>query len=107
MPDDQLPLFDPPPDAPPGLDPAAPAPDPARRRGEYLVPLRARVEHCRSCGKDIIWTKTAGKKAIPLSVATARKDGDGRRWCLPHFYDCPQGKDWSKHGASATKEDDA
>lgn len=94
---DQLSLFDPP---PPDPD-AAPAPDPHRRRGEYLVPVRPKIERCRSCGKRIVWTRTPSKKAIPLSLATVRRDGDGRRWCLPHFFDCPQSKEWSKHGASA------
>ena len=106
MPDDpaQLPLFD---DAPPAPATAAPAPDAQRRRGEYVVPRGRAVEHCKSCGASIVWARTAGNKPIPLSLKTVRHDKEGTRWAMPHFIDCKQGKEWSKHGAGATKENDA
>lgn len=64
------------------------------RTGEYEVPDNP-VRKCLSCQADIIWTKTGKDKAMPLSVATIEWH-DGKRWAMPHFIDCPQGKEWSK-----------
>ncbi len=74
-------------------DLAAPGP----RRGERPLPDGARIEHCRSCGADIVWARTEGEKAIPLSVATSQRR-DGITYLLPHFVDCEHAKEWSKKG---------
>lgn len=68
---------------------------PSPRRGEYPLPEGARVEHCRSCGAEIVWAQTAQGKAIPLSLATAQTR-NGVQYLLSHFSDCPDGKEWSK-----------
>ncbi len=59
-----------------------------QRRGEFPVPSDANVRGCRSCGARIIWTTTANKRPIPLSVATIRVDLEGKRFALSHFADC-------------------
>lgn len=92
---DQLSLFDPPPDPADSPDPA-PAPDPHRRRGEYALPSGRKVENCRSCGRPIIWIRTKTGAALPLSVKTIRTDKEGVKWCLSHWVDCPQSKEWKK-----------
>lgn len=71
------------------------APDAAPRRGEYPVPTGAAVETCRSCGAHVVWARTAGGRAIPLSVATIQRRA-GVAYALAHFSDCPHGKDWSR-----------
>ena len=72
-------------------DLAAPGP----RRGERPLPEGARIDKCKSCNADIVWAHTEGEKAIPLSVATSQLR-DGVTHLLPHFIDCPQGKEWSR-----------
>lgn len=72
------------------LDQAAPP----ERKGEYALPP-GQVEACRSCGAQIVWTRTANDRSLPLSLATAQRR-DGVTYCLPHFVDCPEAKDWSK-----------
>ena len=73
------------------LDEAAPA----GRTGEYALPIGGTIEACRSCGAQIVWTETAKGKAIPLSLATVERR-DGVAYCLSHFVDCPEAKDWSR-----------
>lgn len=76
------------------LQPFCPAHLPAERRGEYVVPEEAPVVACRSCGAQIVWTKTPTGRPMPLSLATVEARG-GVRFALAHFSDCPDGKDWS------------
>jgi hypothetical protein len=71
----------------------------AQRPGEYLVPPGAAREACRSCGARIIWTQTENGRAIPLSVRTLRMI-DGVRYAATHFSDCPQSREWRRHGGS-------
>lgn len=66
-----------------------------RRAGEYPIPPNAEPSHCRSCGAAIVWARTEGGRAIPLSLATVA-ERDGVRYALAHFADCPDAKDWSK-----------
>lgn len=64
------------------------------RKGEYVLPP-GQVEACRSCGAQIVWAHTPNGRAIPLSLATVQRR-DGIAYCLSHFVDCPEAKDWSK-----------
>lgn len=59
------------------------------RTGEYLVPDAPEYGRCRSCGAEIIWIETVSGAKCPLSVASIEQDGDGRRYALTHFADCP------------------
>jgi hypothetical protein len=65
------------------------------RKGEYPMPENARIERCRSCGAEIVWTRTAQDRAIPLSLRSVQTR-DGQQWLLSHFSDCPHAKEWSK-----------
>lgn len=65
------------------------------RAGEYAVPPDARPAQCRSCSAAIVWARTEGGKAIPLSLATVEWR-EGVRYALTHFADCPHAKEWSK-----------
>jgi hypothetical protein len=67
----------------------------APRRGEYELPQDARVDRCKSCGAQIVWTHRPHGRAMPLSLATIQTRG-GKKWALSHFVDCPDAKDWSK-----------
>jgi len=66
-----------------------------QRAGEYAIPPDAQVAHCRSCEAEIVWARTEGGRAIPLSLKTVEERG-GVRYALTHFADCPHGKEWSK-----------
>lgn len=70
---------------------------PGPRRGERALPDGAKIAKCASCNADIVWARTEGEKAIPLSVATSQQR-DGITYLLPHFVDCPHARDWSKKG---------
>lgn len=60
------------------------------RPQEYHVPDHAKIVRCKSCGAEIIWTKTSKNgRAIPLSVALIRIADNGDCVALPHFVDCP------------------
>jgi hypothetical protein len=65
------------------------------RRGEYAMPHAAELEHCKSCGAQIVWARTQNDRMIPLSLATVQTR-DGVQWLLPHFADCPHAKEWSR-----------
>lgn len=69
--------------------------EPAERKGEYALPAHANVETCRSCGAQIVWARTANDRAIPLSLATLQRRG-GVAYCLSHFVDCKDARDWSR-----------
>lgn len=71
------------------------AADPKLAPGEYAIPATAAPEQCRSCGAAIVWAKTAGGKAIPLSLALAEERG-GKRITKPHFVDCPESRQWKR-----------
>lgn len=51
------------------------------------------INHCRSCGAEIVWQRTEAGKAIPVSVATGES----------HFRDCPQASQWSKSKPKKTR----
>jgi hypothetical protein len=72
------------------LDLAAPGP----RRGERPMPSGARIARCASCDAEIVWARTEGERAIPLSLATVQTR-DGVQYLLPHFVDCEHAKEWS------------
>lgn len=61
--------------------------------GEYPIPSDGQTAVCRSCDAPIVWTRTEGGKAIPLSLKTARTLGD-TRYATTHFADCPHSRDW-------------
>lgn len=63
--------------------------------GEYLIPIGADVETCRSCGASIVWTKTPAGKAVPLSLALVEERG-GVKVTKTHFVDCPDGRGWKR-----------
>lgn len=65
------------------------------RPHEYALPKDAWTGKCRSCGHAMAFVTTAQGKAMPLSLATV-ETREGVRYCLPHFIDCPDSKDWSK-----------
>ena len=65
------------------------APDPQARKGEYLVPVVARMNLCLRCRKPIVFGRTAHGRAVPLSLITTRIDDNGSAWALTHFADCP------------------
>lgn len=73
------------------LDLAMPGP----RRGERVLPAGARIDRCKSCDAQIVWTRTEDGRAMPLSLATAQTR-DGVCYVLPHFADCPEAKEWSR-----------
>jgi hypothetical protein len=70
---------------------------PGPRRGERPMPDGAKLDHCKSCGADIVWARTEGEKAIPLSVATSQQRG-GITYLLPHWVDCKDADQWRKKG---------
>lgn len=63
--------------------------------GEYPIPADVQPTTCRSCGAQIVWTRTETRKAIPLSLAKARTC-QGQRVATTHFADCPHGRDWRR-----------
>lgn len=63
-----------------------------RRIGEYALPA-GDLSHCKSCGADIVWTRTAKGRAVPLSLATVQTR-NGVHFVLSHFVDCPQRDEW-------------
>lgn len=65
------------------------------RAGEYALPSPAHVARCKSCNAPIVWTRTEGGRAIPLSLATVEERG-GVRYALTHFADCKDAKGWRK-----------
>lgn len=65
------------------------------RRGEYELPTDAAIDTCKSCGAQIVWTHRPHGCAMPLSLATVQTRG-GKKYCLSHFADCPEAKDWSR-----------
>lgn len=81
MPDKQLNFFD--------------QVQPAQRKGEYELPIDAGIDSCKSCGAQIVWTRKPHGKPIPLSLATVQTRG-GKKYCLSHFADCPDAKEWSQ-----------
>jgi len=77
----------------------------ATRPGEYRVPDRAPLSRCRSCHAPIVWTKTPRNQSIPLSVASLRTDGQGARWAINHFTDCPNAAQHRAKRAPTAKAD--
>jgi hypothetical protein len=71
------------------------AAEPSSRRGEYPLPSGATVEACRSCGAQIVWLHTERGTSIPLSLATCQTR-DGVTYCLSHWSDCPDAKEWRR-----------
>lgn len=65
------------------------------RPHEYALPSDCWTGKCRSCGAPMAFVVTPNGKAMPLSLATI-EEREGVRYCLPHFVDCPDAKDWSK-----------
>lgn len=70
-----------------------------------------RQTHCKSCGAEIVWAKTAAGKAAPYEVDPegywATEDGKARQVTLgqqsdgttrytSHFATCPQAPAWRK-----------
>lgn len=68
---------------------------PAGRPHEYEIPATAKIEHCRSCDAQIVWTRTPAGRAVPLALSTVQTR-DGKRYAVSHFRDCPDAKDWGK-----------
>ena len=66
-----------------------------QRAGEYPIPAGATSCPCRSCGQEIVFTRTAQGKAIPLSLVTM-EERDGVCYALTHFADCPHSRDWRR-----------
>lgn len=66
---------------------------PAGRPHEYPLPSNAHIEHCRSCGAQIVWGRTDLGKAVPLSLATVQTR-DGTPYAVSHFRDCPDAGQW-------------
>jgi hypothetical protein len=64
------------------------------RAHEYELPLDAWTGKCRSCGAAMAFIRTERGKVMPLSLATV-EERDGKRYCLSHFADCPDAKEWS------------
>lgn len=52
--------------------------------------MQNRTSHCKGCGADITWVKTASGKMTPV-------DPDG----TPHWSTCPKAKDFKKTKATA------
>lgn len=73
----------------------------APRRGEYELPVDTRIETCKSCGAQIVWTYRPNGRAMPLSLATVQTRG-GKKYCLTHFADCPDSKEWSQQKARSS-----
>lgn len=69
------------------------------RIGEYPIPARAKVEHCRSCGASITWAKTKLGRLTPLDLRTV-EHRDGQRFALTHWVSCPNAREW-RHGPAA------
>lgn len=65
------------------------------RKGEYELPVDARIDYCKSCGAQIVWTHRPHGRPMPLSLATVQTRG-GKKWCLSYFADCPDAKEWSR-----------
>lgn len=77
-----------------------------------------RIDHCRSCGADIIWAVTVNDRPIPVDATTAPggnlrleprghtmapravtvppKLAFGARLRWPHHGSCPHGKSWKR-----------
>lgn len=64
------------------------------RPHEYVLPDSVYHARCGSCGAGMAFVKTPNGKAMPLSLATA-EIRDGVTYCLPHWIDCPQSREWS------------
>jgi len=80
------------------------------------------MEHCRSCGADVIWVVTTNGKRMPvdakpsdignLTLHPVEDEGppvamyhttrlSGTSYYISHFATCPQSKRWKKkHGAA-------
>lgn len=55
---------------------------------ERIVAVDQRVAHCRSCGKDIIWTLNSNGKKEPMDYYAKTKSGQ----MVSHFVTCPNAK---------------
>jgi len=66
-----------------------------RRGGEYALPQFGDIATCKSCGAQIVWTRSANDRAVPLSLATVQTR-NGVKYVLSHFADCKDAKAWSK-----------
>ncbi|HWP90492.1 MAG TPA: hypothetical protein VNM70_21605 [Burkholderiales bacterium] len=64
------------------------------RPHEYVLPPNYRGTTCASCGAYIAFVRTPAGKAMPVALATA-EIRDGVTYCLPHWIDCPQSREWS------------
>lgn len=73
------------------LDDAAPA----GRPHEYAIPAGAAIEHCRSCGAQIVWAQTPAGRAVPLALASVQTRGSVQ-YAVSHFRDCPDAGQWGK-----------
>lgn len=58
----------------------------------YMIPLGATLtrDDCRRCKAALLWLPTKTGRRIPLDVASARIERDGRRSYLAHFATCPE-----------------
>ena len=68
---------------------------PAGRSHEYELPASAKIEHCKSCDAQIVWTRTPTGRAVPLALSTVQTR-DGKRYAVSHFRDCPNAKEWGR-----------
>lgn len=68
---------------------------PAGRPHEYPIPPGAALDHCKSCGAEIVWARTPAGRTTPLALSTTQRR-DGVTYAQSHFLDCPHAADWSK-----------
>lgn len=80
------------------------------RDSRWPVPEGYPVHRCRSCGMQMMFTRTSTGKLLPLSLRTepleVERDGktvtlepsvvvvDDEQWALPHFVDCKDADKW-------------
>lgn len=54
--------------------------------------------NCRSCGRQVVWIKTATEKKMPIDAETWEPGDEtfDRTRHTSHFASCPQAKAWRK-----------
>jgi hypothetical protein len=66
-----------------------------QRTHEYPIPPHSKINLCKSCNAQIVWTQTPAGANVPLALSTIRHQG-GTDYAQSHYLDCPHASAWGK-----------